>query len=126
MMRKLLAAIAISGLAAPGFAADVRTPSGADTGGSASGGGFKLPETGKVEGSPDMQTTMAEKRKSQVEAVPKSKVNELRRLAIETFGQASSAEPEEEGSQSEPAGVSASRESYFERMEQRGVNVPGS
>jgi hypothetical protein len=72
------------------LAGDVRPPKGADVRGGSSGGGLTLPSSGEVSG-PDIRTTMEEKRKQdRGPAVSKDKVQELREMAIEEFGQSSS------------------------------------
>jgi hypothetical protein len=90
-MRTWLIAVAALLLASgTAMAGDVRPPKGAAVRGGGTGGGLTLPSTGEVAG-PEIRTTMEEKRKQdRGEAVSKDKVQELRDLAIEEFGQSSS------------------------------------
>lgn len=84
-------------LAGLALAGDVRPPKGAAVRGGGTGGGLSLPSTGDVAG-PDIRTTMQEKRKQdRGEAVSKDKVQELREMAIEEFGQSSSSKPSQSG-----------------------------
>ena len=86
----LIAGAALLLAAGPVLAGDVRPPNGADArGGGGSGGGLSLPGSGEVAG-PDIRTTMEEKRKQdRGETVSKDKVQQLREMAIEEFGQSS-------------------------------------
>ncbi|MDZ7714480.1 MAG: hypothetical protein U5L06_15930 [Rhodovibrio sp.] len=90
-MRSFLIAGAVLVLAGgTALAGDVRPPKGADARGGSSGGGLTLPSSGEVAG-PDIRTTMEEKRKQdRGETVSKDKVQELREMAIDEFGQSSS------------------------------------
>ena len=82
-------AAAAAAFAAPALAGDVRPPDNADVGGGATGGSISLPGSADVE-APDIRTTMEEKRKvSDDEAVSADKVQELRNMAIDEFGQSS-------------------------------------
>lgn len=127
-MTAVIAAALLLTASAPwaAWAADVRPPSGADTGGvGATGGGMKLPGLEGVE-APKIRTTMDEKKKARGPAVSKAKIRELRRLAIEEFGQSSAASAEASaGNDAPPPGVSDSASSFFARIEDRGVAVPG-
>lgn len=58
--------------------------------------------------------------------VPNDTVNELRSLAIEEFGQATSSKPGDKvaSEKAAPAGVKAHREDFWSRVKERGVNGP--
>jgi hypothetical protein len=91
MIRFAVATTLAALLAAPALAGDVRPPKGADVGGGATGGGLTLPGGSSNVSGRDIRTTMEEKRKQdREEAVSQDKVQELRDLAIEEFGQSSS------------------------------------
>ena len=92
MGRFLIAVAALVLAGGTALAGDVRPPKGAAVRGGGTGGGLTLPSTGEVAG-PEIRTTMEEKRKQdRGEAVSKDKVQELRDLAIEEFGQSSSSD----------------------------------
>ena len=89
----LIAGAAVLLAAPPVLAGDVRPPKGADArgggSGGGSGGGLSLPGNGEVAG-PDIRTTMEETRKQdRGETVSKDKVQQLREMAIDEFGQSS-------------------------------------
>lgn len=58
--------------------------------------------------------------------IPHDAVNELRSLAIEEFGQATSSAPGEKAASEKAAsaGVKAHREGFWSRVKERGVSVP--
>lgn len=90
MRRVVITGAALLLLSGTALAGDVRPPKGAAVRGGGTGGGLSLPSTGDVAG-PDIRTTMEEKRKqNRGKAVSKDKIQELREMAIDEFGQSSS------------------------------------
>lgn len=87
---------ALAALSTPALAGDVRPPNNAAGPGPATGGSVSLPGAADIE-APEMNTTMKEKRKRKAgKSVSKSKVQELRELAIDEFGQSSGSETQSE------------------------------
>lgn len=122
-MQRLLTAAGVLVLTAGlAQAQDVRQPDDDLSG--IQGGDINLPE-GAAVAQRQMRTTMDETEGSGAGAVDAQTVQDIRKLAIEEFGQSSSSEPSaENGGQETPPGVEDSYKAYRERMRQRGVDLP--
>ncbi len=126
MRRLLLAAgAAVLVLSFGASAQDVRPPAGASVGGMSSGD-ISLPETSTMTGSPEIRTTAMEKKRFTGKSVDKQTVEALKQMAI-AAGQSSRSEPGETKAgptAAERGTLQKSRQSFFGRMRERGIEVP--